>query len=107
MECRFEVIARTGHTRLADAGLQPGDPVPIDLFCDLGHVIFSSEGNVRAFGDAARERIGRERRVVMTMPYILRGVPRRRRVRPDRPRAAPIGGSPLAPILGLTVYKPL
>ncbi|MBM1220754.1 LysR family transcriptional regulator [Ponticoccus sp. SC2-23] len=64
----FLVIARAGHPRLSRAGLAPGDVVPLDLFCDLGHVLFSPEGNSRAMGDAALAKLGRERRVVMTMP---------------------------------------
>ena len=64
----FLVIARKGHPRLRRAGLAPGDIVPIDLFCDLGHVLFSPEGNSSAMGDAALAEVGRERRVVMTMP---------------------------------------
>jgi DNA-binding transcriptional LysR family regulator len=64
----FSVIARAGHPRLIRSGLQPGDVVPIDLFCDLGHVLFSPEGNSKAMGDAALAKLGRERRVVMTMP---------------------------------------
>jgi DNA-binding transcriptional LysR family regulator len=42
--------------------------MPIDLFCDLGHVLFSPEGNDKAMGDAALAKIGRSRHVVMTMP---------------------------------------
>lgn len=64
----FAVAARLGHPRLQQAGLVPGDTIPIDLYCDLGHVVFSPEGNLKAMGDAALARIGRERRVVMTMP---------------------------------------
>lgn len=64
---RFVVIARRGHPRLEQAGLQPGDTIPIDLFCDLGHAVFSPQGKLKAMGDAALARIGRERRVVMTM----------------------------------------
>ena len=64
----FSLIARGGHPRLAHAGLRPGDTVPIDLYCDLGHVLFSPEGRVRGMGDAALAAVGHERRVVMTMP---------------------------------------
>jgi len=62
------MIARAGHPWLERMGVKPGEVVPIDLFCDLGHVVFSPEGNLKAMGDAALARIGRERRVVMTMP---------------------------------------
>jgi DNA-binding transcriptional LysR family regulator len=64
----FAMIARKGHPRLKRARLKPGDQVPIDLFCDLGHVLFSPEGKLKAMGDAALAKVGRERRVVMTMP---------------------------------------
>lgn len=65
---RFVVVARSGHPGLQQAGLVAGDTIPIDLFCEIGHAVFSPEGNFKAMGDAALSRIGRERRVVMTMP---------------------------------------
>ncbi len=72
---RFVIIARSNHPRLARAGLHPGDVIPLDLFCDLGHVVFSPEGNSKAMGDAALASVGRERRVVMTLP-VFSGVGR-------------------------------
>lgn len=69
----FSVIARRDHPRLTREGLSSGDVVPIDLFCDIGHVLFSPEGNSKAMGDAALAEVGRERRIVMTMP-IFSGV---------------------------------
>jgi DNA-binding transcriptional LysR family regulator len=65
---RFVVIARKAHPAIRRAGLAPGDTLPIELFCRLGHAVFSPEGRLRAMGDAALARMGRERRVVMTMP---------------------------------------
>jgi len=73
----FTMIARQGHGRLRRVGIAPGDVVPLDLFCDLGHVLFSVEGRFESFGDAALRGVGRSRRVVMTMnsfPGILRTV---------------------------------
>ncbi|KAF0676504.1 LysR family transcriptional regulator [Profundibacterium mesophilum] len=64
----FLVIAASGHRALAAAGLSAGDTVPLDLFCALGHVLFSPAGNIGAMGDAALAAVGRERRVVMTLP---------------------------------------
>lgn len=64
----FCVIARKGHPRLKRANIAPGDTIPIDLFCDLGHVFFSPEGNTKGMGDAALAKAGRSRRVVMTLP---------------------------------------
>ena len=65
---KYSVIARSGNLRFVHAGLKPGDVVPIDLFCDLGHVLFSPEGKLSAAGDVALSRVSRERGVVMTMP---------------------------------------
>ncbi|HEY8595313.1 MAG TPA: LysR family transcriptional regulator [Devosiaceae bacterium] len=64
----FVVVARKGHPLVQSAGIAPGGVLPLDLFCGLGHVLFSPEGTFRAMGDAALERIGRRRRVVMTLP---------------------------------------
>lgn len=64
----YRVIARRGHERLAQAGLSPGDAVPMDLYCALGHVLFSPEGRASADGDDALAQVGRTRRVVMTLP---------------------------------------
>ncbi|HLP69345.1 MAG TPA: LysR family transcriptional regulator [Rhizobium sp.] len=102
---RFVMIARRGHPRLERAEVREGETVPIDLFCDLGHVVFSPEGKLKAMGDAALARIGRERRVVMTMP-VFGGV------------TNAVAGSDLvtllpeqlarkvAPRLGLAIYTP-
>lgn len=62
----FSVIARKAHPRTTELAL--GDVMPLDLFCELGHVLFSIEGNPKGFGDEALARIGRERRVAMTLP---------------------------------------
>jgi DNA-binding transcriptional LysR family regulator len=64
----FSVIARKAHPRTAELVLASGDVMPLDLFCDLGHVLFSTEGNPKGLGDEALARIGRERSVAMTMP---------------------------------------
>jgi DNA-binding transcriptional LysR family regulator len=64
----FVVIARRGHPRIAAAGIRPRDGLPMDLFCEIGHVLFSPEGNVSSLGDAALARVGRRRRVMMTLP---------------------------------------
>lgn len=65
----YVAVARLGHPSLAAAGVSNGTPMPIDLFCDLSHVLFSPEGRVAAAGDAALSRIGRTRHVAMTMPF--------------------------------------
>lgn len=65
---QFYAIARKNHPRLKRAGIKTGDVIPIDLFCDLDHVLFSPEGKLKAMGDAALAKVGRSRRVVMTLP---------------------------------------
>ncbi len=64
----FAVIARKEHPQLPVSAIAPGQTIPLDLFCDLGHVLFSPEGNTKAMGDAALARVGRSRNVVMTVP---------------------------------------
>ncbi|WP_424927589.1 LysR family transcriptional regulator [Amaricoccus tamworthensis] len=64
----FSLIARKGHPGLAAAGIGPGGMVPLDLYCDLRHVMFSPEGRNSAVADLALARVGRSRNVVMTMP---------------------------------------
>ncbi|MEP0940313.1 MAG: LysR family transcriptional regulator [Rhizobiaceae bacterium] len=64
----FTIIARHGHPRLIEANVQPGDRLPLDLFCDLDHILFSPEGKSVGVGDEALAVIGRSRRVVMTLP---------------------------------------
>lgn len=64
----FVMVARAGHPRMRKAGIRPGGTVPLDLYSDLRHVAFSTEGSLRTMGDAALARVGRQRRVVMTLP---------------------------------------
>lgn len=64
----FTTLARRDHPQLASAGVAEGDLIPLDLYCDLGHALCSTEGNFSAMGDAALARVGRSRRVVTTLP---------------------------------------
>ncbi|WP_102110296.1 LysR family transcriptional regulator [Oceaniglobus roseus] len=101
----FSVIARTGNPRIAAAGIAPGGTIPLDLFCALGHVLFSPEGNLSAMGDAALARVGRQRRVVMTMPFFT-GVARAV-AESDLIALMPAQlADHFAPRMGLAVYGP-
>lgn len=71
----FSVIARKGHPIVSSSGALSGATMPMDLFCDLGHVLFSPEGNLSAMGDVALASVGRKRNVVMTVP-VFSGVAR-------------------------------
>ncbi|MCE9681042.1 LysR family transcriptional regulator [Halomonas sp. M5N1S15] len=69
----FTVIARTGHPALTAAGLAPGEMIPMELFCSLGHVLCSPDGRFHGLGDDALARAGRSRRVMMSVP-VFEGV---------------------------------
>ncbi|MBY6161551.1 LysR family transcriptional regulator [Mameliella alba] len=62
----FVVVARAGNPGIQ--GLTPGEVMPFERFCALHHVIFSPEGNLSAMGDAALAKVGRSRKVAMTVP---------------------------------------
>lgn len=64
----FSVIARKGHPKTVERRLIHGDTLPLDLFCELGHVLFSTTGTPNGLGDEALVRVGRKRSVTMTLP---------------------------------------
>ena len=65
-ESRLTMIARAGHPHLG--GVAPGGEVPLDLFCALRHALASPDGRPQGMADAALEKVGRARSVVMTLP---------------------------------------
>ena len=65
---RFVTVARKDNPILRKAKVKRGQTIPLDLFCGMGHILFSPEGRTRSIGDAALSAIGRSRRVVMTLP---------------------------------------
>lgn len=100
----FVAVARAGHPVLSRAGVAPGTMIPLDLFCDLGHVLFSPEGRLRAMGDAALAAVGRERRVVMTLP-VFSGVARAV-AQSDSLALLPVQlARRFGPLLGLDLYR--
>jgi DNA-binding transcriptional LysR family regulator len=101
----FAVIARKGNPRLARHRIGPGEIIPMDLFCDFGHILFSPEGNLRAMGDTALARVGRQRKVVTTLPT-FHGVCRAT-ARSDHVALIPQQlGHFVASDLGLEIYEP-
>lgn len=64
----FTMIARRDHPAMARAEVSPGDPPPLDLFCELPHILFSPQGNMTVGTDLVLARIGRSRRVIMSLP---------------------------------------
>lgn len=64
----FAVIAAAGHPRLAEAGLRPGDAVPLELYCALPHALRSVDGALTGVIDGVLAAMGRQRRVALTLP---------------------------------------
>ena len=64
----FVICAAKGHPRLERAGIQDGDPIGLDLFCDLDHVAFVPDGKPNHVGDRHLAQMGRSRRIVATVP---------------------------------------
>jgi LysR family transcriptional regulator, mexEF-oprN operon transcriptional activator len=76
---RKEVI-RTTYRLLFDPGeLALSDPLPIDDYTDLDHVIVSSDGSFRALFEERMRGTGKHRRIVAStprfagIPYLLKG----------------------------------
>ena len=63
----WQVVARAGHPRLARADIDEGDDIPIDLYCDMDHVVFSSECRHASYEDQVLSTIGRSRRVALSV----------------------------------------
>jgi DNA-binding transcriptional LysR family regulator len=66
-----KAVAAKGNRRLKRAGVKDRRTIPVDLFCDMPHVFFAPDGAVVGEEDAALTRIGRARRVVLTVPDFL------------------------------------
>lgn len=69
MSCGFKLITRHGHPGLRGAGIEPGCVIPLDLYCDLGHALFSNVGDDTGIADDVLEQVGRKRKVVITLPF--------------------------------------
>ena len=65
---RFEFIARSGNKRLTSAGIGDGEPIPLDLTCDLSHVHFSPDGRTLDDMDLILTKMGRKRNIIATLP---------------------------------------
>ncbi len=68
MTSDFVTCAPRGHTRLQRAGIHDGDPIPVDLFCDLDHAHFAPDPAMVTQIDLALAKIGRARRIVASAP---------------------------------------
>lgn len=64
----YRIAAPKDHPRLTRHGIGDGDPIPLDLYCDLEHVVFSPAGTHEMDGDGLLHKLGRRRRIVGTFP---------------------------------------
>jgi DNA-binding transcriptional LysR family regulator len=67
----FVVAAAKDHREIAAAGIAPGEPLPLDLFCALPHALRSIDGSLSGNVDEALARAGRRREVVLGLPHFL------------------------------------
>ena len=58
----FSVIGRFENPALEN--VKSGSDIPLDLYCELSHVLFSPEGKLSAMGDAALAKVGRKRQML-------------------------------------------
>ena len=68
MTSDFITCAPVGHPQLVRAGVGDGDPIPLDLYCDLDHAHFMPEVSIRTQIDEALRDHGRARRIVASLP---------------------------------------
>jgi DNA-binding transcriptional LysR family regulator len=66
---RLVAVAKRDHPALAGAGVERGQTIPMDLFCDLPQAICSTDGGMFTGIDSALHACGRRRRVALTMPH--------------------------------------
>jgi len=65
----FAIVAARAHPAFRDSRLQPGEAVPLDLFCETPQALRSIDGSLGGFTDEALAKVGRTRRVVLALPH--------------------------------------
>jgi DNA-binding transcriptional LysR family regulator len=100
----LRVAAAADHPALAEAEVVAGAPLPLDLFCALPQALCSQDGRTAGVVDRELERLGRRRRVALTLPQF-------HSVAVAIASGRLIGALPTAPAevwapqLGLTLYE--
>ncbi len=64
----FCIVARRGHPELARHGVTPGQPMPIDLYCQLRHATFRVVEDQPEVEDRFFARTGRTLQVALSVP---------------------------------------
>jgi len=65
----FAIIAARDNAAIRQSGIADSERLPIDLFCELPHVLRSIDGSMSGSTDEALGRIGRTRRVSLALPH--------------------------------------
>ncbi len=65
----FVIVAAKTLPALVEAGVKPGEALPLDLFCSLPHALRTKDGGLEGRLDEALAEIGRSRRVVLGLPH--------------------------------------
>jgi LysR family transcriptional regulator, mexEF-oprN operon transcriptional activator len=60
-------VLRRGSFRVLRDAATPG-PIDLDAYCARPHVLVTARGDLTGFADAALERLGRSRRIVLGLP---------------------------------------
>lgn len=65
----FAIIAARDNAAVRQAGIEGGQRLPMELFCELPHVLRSIDGSMSGSTDEALSKIGRARRVSLALPH--------------------------------------
>jgi len=66
---RLVMVAKCDNAVLAEAGVEAGSAVPLDLYCSLPQAICSTDGGLSTATDEALAARGRKRHISLTMPH--------------------------------------
>ncbi|WP_244571273.1 LysR family transcriptional regulator [Mesorhizobium carmichaelinearum] len=65
----FAIIAARDNAAIRQAGIADGELLPLELLCELPHVLRSIDGSMSGSTDEALGKIGRKRRVSLALPH--------------------------------------
>lgn len=65
----FVIVAAETHPVIREAGLRPGEPMPMQLFCDLPHALRSVDGSMSGIVDDRLSEAGAKRQVMLALPH--------------------------------------
>jgi len=65
----FAIIAARDNAAIRQAGIADGERLPMELFCELPHVIRSIDGSMSGSTDEALAKFGLARRVSLALPH--------------------------------------